>query len=275
MQMWYLYLFVLAIQLALSSANHTLCRPDLCINSEVHVGCFHHKELAQKCGKGNLVLHVNGALKFGILDRINTLRNFVASGAGNYAVAARMPTMKWDYTLQKLADRQVRQCDENGKYCANTDSYHYVATTEIRSTMSRYSRLEHEILDKLLPEMFLDVQVLPTNDSACVGHFVPLIQDRGARMGCAIRLKNRSKTKSNVILLCHFSRANVNEQPPYELGTHPGEKCVSGSSQIYKYLCNVEEKVDANSMVVDTKMPLSAKGEKATEGLVEVTVERQ
>ncbi|XP_016986163.1 antigen 5 like allergen Cul n 1 [Drosophila rhopaloa] len=273
MQMWYLQLF-LAAQLALSSGNETLCRPDLCMNSEVHVGCFQHKVLANKCGQGNLVLHVNGALKLGILDRINTLRNFVASGAGNYVVAARMPTMGWDYSLQRLADNQIRQCNEKGKYCANTESFHYVATTEIRSTMSRHSNLERKILDKLLPEMFLDVRILPSKDGNCVGHYIPLIQDRGDRMGCAIRLKNRSKTEANVILLCHFSRASVNEQTPYEFGIYPGEKCITGSSQLYEYLCNEAEKVDANSMQLDTKMPLSSINEKG-DSSVETNMELQ
>jgi len=109
------------------------------------------------CKKGNIILHVNGGLKYGILHRINLLRNYVASGAGNFSVAARMPTILWDYNLQRLADRQVRQCNELGKYCANTAEYHYVATTEIRSTMGRRNSLEHQIYDRMLPELFLDV----------------------------------------------------------------------------------------------------------------------
>ncbi|XP_036669927.1 venom allergen-1 [Drosophila suzukii] len=272
MRMWYLCLFLITPAVSLFSRNNTLCRPDLCMDSEVHVGCFGRKTLASLCKKGNIILHVNGGLKYGILHRINLLRNYVASGAGNFSVAARMPTILWDYNLQRLADRQVRQCNELGKYCANTAEYHYVATTEIRSTMGRRNSLEHQIYDRMLPELFLDVmgcrmdenkRILPSKEGSCVGHYVPLIQDRGARMGCGIRLKTRTETKSNVILICHFSRANVNNLQPYEVGQHPGEKCVTGSSQLYQFLCNEEETVDANSMVVQTKMPLSAKMQKS------------
>ncbi|KAH8365093.1 hypothetical protein KR084_001285 [Drosophila pseudotakahashii] len=268
MRMWYLCLFLIAPAASLKGTqNSTLCRPDLCAENEVHVGCIPPKSLAKSCGKNNLFLRVNGALKYGILHRINMMRNYIASGAGNLSVAARMPTMSWDYHLQRLADRQVRQCHEVGKFCANTADYHYVTTTTIRGTMGRRSSLEHQILDRMLPEMFLDVlgctmdenkRILPIREGTCVGHYIPLIQDRGDMMGCGLRLKTRTKTKSNVILICHFSRASVNHLQPYEEGKLPGEKCVTGSSQLFKFLCNEEEEVDANSMKVDTKMPLSS-----------------
>ncbi|XP_039481971.1 allergen Tab y 5.0101 [Drosophila santomea] len=267
MQLWYLYLFLIALTGTLSSEDDPHCRPNLCMNSEVHVGCFQPKAIAEQCGKNNLFLNVNGALKAGILSRVNMLRNYVASGVGNYSVAARMPTMGWDFELQRLADRQVRQCDETGKFCANTEKYHYVATTEIRSKMKRNKSLKQAILDKLLPEMFLDVlgcvrnsqKIVPLREGTCVGHYMPLIQDHGSRMGCGLRVKGRTEDQSNIILLCHFSRANVNNMVPYEEGHIPGEKCLTGPSQMYQFLCNEEEVVDPNSMVVKSKMPPSEK----------------
>ncbi|XP_017077523.1 antigen 5 like allergen Cul n 1 [Drosophila eugracilis] len=269
MQLWYLQVFFITLTAAVAPENKTLCRPDLCINNEVHVGCLSPAPLASGCGKKNLILNVNGNLKNGIVERVNVLRNFVASGGNNFSVAARMPTMIWDYNLQKLADLQIRQCNEHGKFCANTKSFHYVATIELRSAMPRNGNLALLILDKMLPELFLDFMgckmdeshnILPKKDGTCVGHYIPLIQDYGARMGCSIRLRGRTATLTNVILLCHFSRAKVNNLQPYEIGENPGEKCVTGSSQIYKYLCNAEEVVDANSMHVATHMPLSSKG---------------
>ncbi|EDV56248.2 venom allergen 5 [Drosophila erecta] len=263
MQMWYPYLLLITLTGTLSTKVDPHCRPNLCMNSEVHVGCFQPKAIADQCGKNNLFLNVNGVLKAGILSRINMLRNYVASGVGNYSVAARMPTMVWDFELQRLADRQVRQCDETGKFCANTEKYHYVATTEIRSMMRRTNSLKHEVLSKMLPEMFLDImgcvrngqKIEPIREGTCVGHYLPLIQDHGSRMGCGLRVKGRTNEKSNVILLCHFSRASVNNLVPYEEGHIPGEKCVTGPSQMYQFLCSEEEIVDANSMLVQSKMP--------------------
>jgi len=59
--------------------------------------------------------------------------------------------------LLMLLGQQLHACNELGKYCANTAEYHYVATTEIRSTMGRRNSLEHQIYDRMLPELFLDV----------------------------------------------------------------------------------------------------------------------
>ncbi|EDW47634.1 GM20332 [Drosophila sechellia] len=260
MQMWYLYLFLLPLTASLSPEDDPHCKPNLCMNSEVHA-------IGEQCGKNNLFLNVNGALKTGILSRINMLRNYVASGVGNYSVAARMPTMGWDFELQRLADRQVRQCDETGKFCANTDKYHYVATIEIRSKMKRTKSLIRTILDKLLPELFLDVmgcmmnsqKLVPLREGTCVGHYMPLIQDHGSRMGCGLRVKGRDEKESNIVLLCHFSRASVNNLIPYEEGQIAGGKCASGSSQMYQFLCSEDEVVDANSLAVESNMPPSDK----------------
>lgn len=68
-----------------------------------------------------------------------------------------MPTMGWDYGLQRLADLQARQCDDSSKFCANTENYNYVATIEIKSPIMWHANVEAVILNKFLPELFLDV----------------------------------------------------------------------------------------------------------------------
>ncbi|KAH8257784.1 hypothetical protein KR038_001286 [Drosophila bunnanda] len=254
--------------------NETLCRPDLCPHTEEHLGCLSNNTYGKKCGSGVQVIHVNGGLKLGILARVNLLRNYIASGAGNLPAAGRMPTVGWDTTLQRLADLQARQCDENYRFCANTKKYRYVATTEIRGEIGQHTNVRHVILSRFLPKMFLDVldckmdseHRLSFPSSLCVGHYVPLIEDHGNRMGCAIRVeahKNNSvkpfqmKTKRiredrsvNINFICHFSRANVNSQRHYEEAKEPTSKCVTGSNRMYSYLCSPEEVVDANKIGV-------------------------
>ncbi|KAH8291482.1 hypothetical protein KR054_012182, partial [Drosophila jambulina] len=225
----------------------------------------------KKCAKDALIINVNGGLKQGILERINVLRNFIASGAGNLPIAARMPTMGWDTNLQRLADLSARQCEDSYIFCANTNKYRYVATTEIKGEMGKHTNLRHVILARFLPEMFLDVMDCKMDSQyrfhavvqgSCVGHYIPLIEDRGDRMGCAIRVetqdsnmvqkkrryRSRERRTVNITLICHFSRANVNSLMHYAEGQEPAERCVTGASQMYSYLCSPLEVVDANNI---------------------------
>ncbi|KAH8277635.1 hypothetical protein KR018_002525, partial [Drosophila ironensis] len=256
----------LAGVLALATGAINLCRKDLCPDNEVHAGCFHSKTKAQKCSKGTYVINVNGGLRLKIMEAVNIFRNYVASGVGNFSIAARMPMMGWDYSLQRLADLQIRQCDTETYFCANTEKYHYVATTEISGTMRRRANLAKVVLEKFLPELLNDAlgcrmdsgqRLHPLSESHCHGHYVPLIEDYGNRMGCAVRVAadQGDPEKVSLVLLCHFSRANVNGLNHYEVGTTATEKCTTGASPLYQFLCSPAENVDANSLLVHTEMP--------------------
>lgn len=81
-----------------------------------------------------------------------------------------------------------------------------------------------------------------------MGHYIPLIQDHGNRMGCAIRLSENEDPalNSTVTLICNLSRASVNGMPPYKVGTVPGEDCETGRSLLYENLCRRQEEIDNN-----------------------------
>lgn len=61
----------------------------------------------------------------------------------------------------------------------------------------------------------------------------------------------------NMTLLCHFSRANVNSLKHYEVSQYAGDKCITGSSQVYAYLCSPQENVDANELVAEPMPPVA------------------
>ncbi|SPP75603.1 blast:Venom allergen 5.01 [Drosophila guanche] len=237
--------------------NTNLCRTDLCSTQATHVGCIKTKDFAPNCGKGNHIIFVNGGLRQRMLQSINIMRNYVASGAGNFSVAGRMPTMGWDRNLELLASLLVRQCDEKARFCSNTEKYHYVATTQLSGTMAQNGKVANLVMNKLLPSLYIDLlgcrmdkyhKLQPLSEGSCVGHYVPLIQDNGNRMGCAIRIRADANATISLNLLCHFSRANVNNNPHYEVATIPGEMCSSGKSKIYRFLCDRIEQVDANTI---------------------------
>ncbi|XP_030388436.1 uncharacterized protein LOC115634698 [Scaptodrosophila lebanonensis] len=233
-----------------------LCKPELCPDGSKHVGCFPKRIMHPDCKKNNDTLSpVNGSLRGRILIRVNMLRNLVASGLTALSAAAHMPTMSWDRDLATMARLWLRQCNREAKFCANLDKYHYVATSELEGEVRRGRPLV-DVLDKIVANWLDDVmgcrmdndhRIVPSKEGACVGHYIPLVQDYGNHMGCGMRAYSSSVNRTQIFtLLCLFSRANVNNLPPYEIGEIPGEKCTAGKSQVYKSLCNLDEVVDAN-----------------------------
>ncbi|XP_068147822.1 venom allergen-1-like [Drosophila tropicalis] len=167
--------------------------------------------------------------------------------------------MHWDRNLSLLARVALRQCDSEGRYCANTEKYNFVTTTEISSTLEKSHSLLKHVLNRFMPTWLNDIlgcrmdsnnRIVPVDEGRCVGHYVPFIEDKGNRVGCAIR-KRFTPGKDTVTLLCHISRANVKDMVPYEIGETPGDKCNTGRSRLYTSLCSDAEIVDANA--VETK----------------------
>ncbi|EDW72355.1 uncharacterized protein Dwil_GK20882 [Drosophila willistoni] len=234
------------------------CRPDLCPKETISLGCIKSEFFAEACGAYNEIWHVNGQMRQGILSSVNMIRNLVASGQNNFSVAARMPLMLWDRNLSLLARVALRQCDSEGRYCANTEKYNFVTTTEISSTLKRKHSLLKHVLGRFMPTWLNDIlgcrmdannRIVPVDEGRCVGHYVPLIEDKGNRLGCALRKRSiRANKTETVNLLCHISRANVNDMPPYEIGKTAGDKCITGRSLLYKSLCSKNEIVDANAV---------------------------
>lgn len=81
-----------------------------------------------------------------------------------------------------------------------------------------------------------------------MGHYIPLIQDHGNRMGCAMRLSESIDPafNSTVTMICTLSRAAVNGMPPYKVGKEPGDECEAGKSLLYENLCRRTEDIDNN-----------------------------
>lgn len=68
-----------------------------------------------------------------------------------------------------------------------------------------------------------------------VGHFLQVVQDKVASIGCAAvtYTKNRSK---HVLVTCNYSYPNVDGSPTYVSGK-VGSQCPSGRDYIFTNLC--------------------------------------
>ncbi|KAL7737677.1 hypothetical protein ACLKA6_006077 [Drosophila palustris] len=238
------------------------CDQTYCAEGTLYVGCIKKLVFSKACGLGvHRYIKVNGALRENILQNVNVFRNVVASGLYyNMSAASRMPTMGWDKDLANSAMVLVHNCDYK-KLCSNMEKYHYVATIELSGTVKHYQNVAKDLIDIVVPTWFNDLDgcrmnaqnhILPKAkakaNGTCVGHYIPLLQDRGDRMGCAVRLTENLDPNgvSTVTMICNLSRADVNDMPPYEVSDVPGQDCEAGRNSDYEFLCDPNEQVDPN-----------------------------
>ncbi|XP_030560179.1 allergen Tab y 5.0101 [Drosophila novamexicana] len=228
-----------------------------CPSGTTHVVCLNKKTFGKECGvMTHEIIPVNGALRQNLLQHVNMMRNMMASGLFNLKAAARMPILSWDSYLENTTHMLAYHCTHS-KLCSNSDTYNFVSTVLFSGTIKRSAKLSKEITRVFLALWFNDLLgctmnannvIVPMFEGSCVGHYIPLIQDYGDRIGCAIRLSKDEKNKKTALanLICNLSRANVNGMPHYEVDEVPGSRCTAGRDRIYQFLCSAEEVVDYN-----------------------------
>ncbi|KAH8369869.1 hypothetical protein KR093_001312, partial [Drosophila rubida] len=225
------------------------------------------------CGNStHTYLPLNSALRESILEHVNYVRSFVASGLFNWTTAARMPTMMWDRKLAFAAKTLLHICDTES-ICMNSKKFKYVATVEISGIVPHLEDVPGELLQLLVKSWMNDIhgcrvtntRAVSTEPGSCIGHYIPLIQDHGNRMGCAMRYDSVSSkldfgedgdgdgdddddddSQNRLVLICNLSRAHVNNMPHYAVGQEPGEACKVGIHPFYTVLCDANEPVDNN-----------------------------
>ncbi|XP_064542959.1 tabinhibitin 1 [Drosophila montana] len=247
---------LLLMQLMLNLAVEDKCAiQEHCPAGTTHVACLNKKTFGKECGaKTHELIPVNGALRQNLLQHVNMMRNMVASGLFNLKAAARMPVLSWDSYLENTTRLLTYHCSHS-KLCSNSETYNYVPTVLFSGTIKQSATLSQEMTRVFLPLWFNDVLgctmnanhvIVPKLEGSCVGHYIPLIQDYGDRIGCAIRLSKDAKNKktAQANLICNLSRANVNGMPHYEVDEVPGSRCTAGRDRIYQFLCSTEEVVD-------------------------------
>ncbi|ALC40571.1 CG30488, partial [Drosophila busckii] len=232
---------------------------------QVHIALYQvsTQGFEKSCGDGEYwILRVDGPLKESIVKEVNMMRNMVASGLYNMSAAAQMPEMGWDQRLEQYAALLQRQCDTKNEICANTQDYSYTAIAQVKAKIQKNTRIGQYIMNILMPSWMSDIlgcqmdarhKITPIEgaNGTCVGHYLPLIQDNGNRMGCAGRYEivRKEGSEERVLqLLCVLSRTQVGLAPPYVVGKAAG-RCAAGSNMKYKYLCHYLEDVDPNDVI--------------------------
>ncbi|XP_062129471.1 uncharacterized protein LOC133841171 [Drosophila sulfurigaster albostrigata] len=267
MQLMLLLLLLVAIvscvQVEQICPHCTPCDYKYCAEGMLPVGCIKPTGFSDKCGASeHIFVPVDSQLREEILLDVNMLRARLASGLFNSSTAGRMTTMMWDPELAHAAKVLIQECDHS-KICSNSAKYNYVATVEMSGGVRNSQSISEDFLRIILPEWLSDVNgcnlniregVTRKGIEPCVGHYIPLIQDRGNRMGCAMRLDIAAEpvpdgdeiANNRLVVICNLSRAHVNDMPHYEVSLVPGQECETGRHPFFEFLCDVNEEIDPN-----------------------------
>lgn len=82
-----------------------------------------------------------------------------------------------------------------------------------------------------------------------IGHFTAMVQDRCARIGCAMSSFVRDG-RNFILLACNYSFTNVIGSRVYQIGA-TGSSCESGRNPLNPGLCSTDEGVLPKPMKMD------------------------
>lgn len=239
---------VVVALLGLTFAADDWCavQKQLCKGKE-HIACTPNSFATTKCD--NLKLEtLTSAQKNFIVQKHNEYRQQVASGSiSKLPSANKMGEMKWDNTLETLAQTHVKHCTFSHDKCRATPDYPHSGQNLYKSSTTRANPNVTEAIGSALTSWFEEykdvsaslIKKYESNDSG-TGHFLVMVKDVNTRVGCAaitFTTVKSGKTYYNVQITCNYQDTNMKGDPTYTEGK-PCSACTRGCSSTYKALCS-------------------------------------
>ncbi|XP_053689096.1 antigen 5 like allergen Cul n 1-like [Sabethes cyaneus] len=223
----------------------------ICENKGQHIGC-NPKDFSAYGACYNLhprMIKITNQYKNLILNQHNSLRNTLASGKmsstyGTFPSAKKMPKLKWNDELAKLAELNVKQCEMEHDRCRSTVKFKNAGQNIYYSSWS----VKRTNLEKLIKEgiqawwdehkdFYLNEVDKYQGQSYGVLHFTAMAVDYQTDVGCAISMYDYSGTGDTFLMTCNYSSWTWLQKAVYSRGQPcsgcPGKKC----DRTYKFLC--------------------------------------
>uniref|UniRef100_C6FX64 Antigen 5-related protein n=1 Tax=Phlebotomus arabicus TaxID=578135 RepID=C6FX64_9DIPT len=241
--------------------SNDYCQPKLCTNGQrvsAHIGCKNDgKFVAGNCPNDAQMVNMSPERKNLFLKIHNRLRDRFARGSvPNYKSAAKMPMLKWDNELARLAEYNVRTCNFAHDQCRATKACPY-AGQNLGQMLSSPDYLAPEyVIKNITREWFLEYQWANQartdyfmagsgKDGKQIGHFTAFVHEKSDKVGCAVaKLTNRQFDMKQYLVACNYCYTNMQKEKIYTTGK-PCSQCQSKKCDTtYKSLCDANEKVD-------------------------------
>nr|AAX44092.1 salivary protein [Phlebotomus ariasi] len=255
--------FLFFVVLFVVAHSNDYCEPKLCkFNNQVktHIGCKNDGKFVEStCPKPNdaQMIDMTEQRKNLFLKIHNRLRDRLARGSvSNFKSAAKMPMLKWDNELARLAEYNVRTCKFAHDQCRSTKACPY-AGQNLGQMLSSPDFLDpNYVIKNITREWFLEYKWANQGhtdkymtgsgkNGKAIGHFTAFIHEKSDKVGCAVaKLTNQQYNMKQYLVACNYCYTNMLKEGIYTTGKPcsqcQGKKCDS----VYKNLCDASEKVD-------------------------------
>ncbi|XP_055537839.1 antigen 5 like allergen Cul n 1-like [Wyeomyia smithii] len=221
----------------------------ICEHKGNHIGC-NPKDFSSYGACYNLhpkMVRMTSAYKKLIMSRHNGMRNTLASGRmsstrGTFPAAKKMPLLKWNNELAKLAELNVKQCEMEHDKCRSTAKFKNAGQNIYYSSWSAKRSNKTKLIEEAIQawwdehkDFYLNEVEKYRGQSYGVLHFTAMAQ---TDVGCAISMYEYAGTGDTFLMTCNYSSWTWMEQAVYATGDPctgcRGRKC----DKTYKYLCS-------------------------------------
>nr|ABI20191.1 antigen 5 related protein [Phlebotomus duboscqi] len=251
-------LVIVVLFVTVQSQNEKYCDQNLCTSNNVvkpHIGCKNDGQFKKSCPGDAEVVNLSKKQKNLFLKIHNRLRDRLAHGSVTpFQPAAKMPMLKWNDELAKLAEYNVRTCKFAHDQCRATKICRY-AGQNLGQMQSFPEFLNTNIAIKNITREWFreykdatqdntDMFTSGRNGRKQIGHFTAFIHEKSDKVGCAVaKFTNNNKFKEYLIA-CNYCYTNMMKEPIYTKGP-PCSQCKNKKcGTVYKNLCPADEKVD-------------------------------
>nr|AGE83096.1 SP29 [Phlebotomus papatasi] len=241
------------------------CDKELCKsgNGEVrpHIGCNNGGQLAGNCPSDTEIVVLTEKQKNLFLKIHNRLRDRFARGAVKpFKPAAKMPMLKWNDELAKLAEFNVKTCKFAHDKCRSTEICRY-AGQNLGQMQSYPSFLDINIAIKnITREWFREYKdatqantnkfTSGSNKGKQIGHFTAFIHEKSDKVGCAVAKFTNDHSFKEYLIACNYCYTNMMNEPIYTKGKPCSQCRKKQCGLVYKNLCPEDEEVDTTPEVL-------------------------
>lgn len=244
------YLFsviaLVAVVSAQSEINWCAVKTQFC-GTNPHIACLPNNFTPTGLSSEVKSIVLTQAQKDIILKAHNSYRNDVAGGVYaniSFPAAAKMGEMKWDNTLQYVAEKHAAYGEFKHDACRATPAYRYSGQNLFISMSSINNINVDSAVSKACVSWFDEIKIANPAlvdkflmDHLAAGHFTVMVNDKNNFLGCAastFKYQSSGRSWFSIMLTCNYQYTNMLNSATYVRGT-PCSSCTC--SQTYRNLC--------------------------------------
>ncbi|GAB0087272.1 hypothetical protein DMENIID0001_015650 [Sergentomyia squamirostris] len=242
-----------------AQAQSDYCDPKLCPSynqpQRQHIGCRNNGQFGAECTRDAEIVPMDDRKMNLFLKVHNRLRDRFARGKiKTFKQAAKMPMLKWNDELAKLAEYNVRTCIFEHDQCRSTSACPWAGQN--LGYVSSWPKFQdvNFVIKNTTREWFYEYRFASqqnTNNYTTgnvgneqIGHFTAFIHEKSDKVGCAVSKFTTKDGMKKYLVACNYCYTNMLYESTYTTGK-ACSKCQNGKcGEIYKGLCDESEVVD-------------------------------